>query len=130
MNKIRMLLVLGLSFLSSPPVANATVLDDLIADYQSASGQTLDAKSGEKLWKDKHAQSRSCRTCHGDHLRGPGKHIKTKKKIEAMSPSVNAKRFTKVKFIEKWFKRNCQWTWGRECTAAEKGQILMFLKDQ
>lgn len=130
MKKYLMLFVTGLSFIALPHLVHATVLDDLIANYQSTSGKTLDAKSGEALWKEKHAQARSCGSCHGDNLRNIGKHIKTKKRIKPMAPSVNKKRFTKTKFIEKWFKRNCQWTWGRACTAAEKGQILMFLKTQ
>ncbi len=124
----------GLVFILSVPMAHATVLDELIANYQTASGQTFDVKSGEALWKEKHSrsggQSRSCTSCHGNNLEDMGKHIRTMKKIKPMAPSVNAKRFTKAKFIEKWFRRNCQWTWRRECTASEKGQLLMFLKKQ
>ncbi len=47
-----------------------------------------------------------------------------------MKKLVNVKRLTDAKFIEKWFKRNCQWTWGRQCPSAEKGKVLIFLKDQ
>ena len=128
-------LIIGFSVLLSPALLRAGVVDDLIVQYQEKSGEIPSAKSGEILWgkklpDPKSSQVRGCTTCHGDDLRKIGKHKRTGKKIEAMSPSVNAKRFTKAKFIEKWFKRNCKWTWGRACTPAEKGNILMFLKNQ
>ncbi len=134
MKKDLLFLVVGLILIASPGFAFASVLDELIATYQSKGPEIFSAKSGEALWREKHlssgGQNRSCASCHGDHLRNMGKHIKTKKKIKPMALSVNVKPLTDAKFIEKWFKRNCQWTWGRECTAAEKGQILIFLKGQ
>ena len=45
-----------------------------------------------------------------------------------MAPSVNAARLSSRKQIEKWFKRNCKWTLGRECSAQEKGDLLAYLK--
>ncbi len=129
------ILITGFSFFLFPVLLHAAVVDDLIEQYQQQSGETLSAKSGEMIWKKKSreaksGQVRSCTTCHGKDLRQVGMHQRTKKKIKAMAPSVNAKRLTKVKFIEKWFKRNCKWAWGRECTPTEKGNILMFLKNQ
>jgi hypothetical protein len=47
-----------------------------------------------------------------------------------MSMKVNAERFTDVKKIEKWFKRNCKDAWGRECTVQEKADFLTFLLAQ
>jgi hypothetical protein len=47
-----------------------------------------------------------------------------------MAPSVNPQRLTDARKIEKWFKRNCEWTWGRACTIQEKGDILRFLQQQ
>ena len=55
---------------------------------------------------------------------------KTGKVIDPMAPSVNPKRFTDAKEIEKWFKRNCTWTVGRECTPQEKGDFLSYLRTQ
>jgi hypothetical protein len=90
-------------------------------------------KKGEALWKQEyeHAKSgktRSCTTCHGTDLAQPGKHIRTGKHIEPMAPSVNNKRFTDEKKLKKWFKRNCKWTMGRECTTEEQADILAWLK--
>jgi len=87
------------------------------------------------MWQEKHldaksGKDRSCETCHGTNLKVSGKHIRTGKVIDPMAPSVNSERFTDEKKIEKWFKRNCKWTLGRECTPQEKGDFLSFLKAQ
>jgi hypothetical protein len=47
-----------------------------------------------------------------------------------MAPSVNSERLTDPKFIEKWFRRNCIQTLGRECTPQEKGDVLTYLRAQ
>jgi hypothetical protein len=39
-------------------------------------------------------------------------------------------RLTDVASIEKWFLRNCRGTWGRECSAQEKGDLLLFINQQ
>jgi hypothetical protein len=42
-----------------------------------------------------------------------------------LAPSAQSDRFSDPEKVEKWFKRNC--TWGRECTAQEKGDFLAYL---
>lgn len=90
-----------------------------------------DIAAGERLWLQTHpadnGQPRSCATCHGKDPRLPGRHARTRKPIDAMAPTVNNERFTDEAKVEKWFKRNCKWTWGRECTAQEKQQIRAWL---
>jgi hypothetical protein len=89
------------------------------------------AQRGEELWNREFtlsAQPRSCATCHTSDPRLSGKHIRTRKLIKPMAPSVNPGRFTNQRKIDKWFKRNCKWTLGRVCTAQEKGDVLEFLK--
>lgn len=44
-----------------------------------------------------------------------------------MAPSVVPTRYTDAATVEKWFKRNCSDVLGRECTAAEKADALVFL---
>ncbi len=124
----------ALIFLLAPP-AKAAVVDELLSGYQAKSGGLFSADTGAMMWKKKFpdpsgGQDRGCSSCHGADLRQTGKHVKTGKIIEAMAPSANAKRLTDIKFIEKWFLRNCKWAWGRECTAGEKGHLLMYLKAQ
>jgi mono/diheme cytochrome c family protein len=83
---------------------------------------------GEMLWNSQPYQGRQCAACHGPDLTQAGRHQRTKKPIEPMAASVNGKRYTDLKEVEKWFTRNCKWTWGRECTAQEKGDLLEYLK--
>jgi hypothetical protein len=116
------------------PVVHATAIDQLLAEYQASNAQQFSSVNGERMWhqqyRSKKGKPRSCATCHGDNLRLPGKHARTKKSIDALAPSVNAERLTDIKTINKWFKRNCKWTLGRECTAQEKGDFLLFIRNQ
>lgn len=113
----------------------AEQLELMIERYQQQGNLSFSVEAGKKLWEQEitHKKSptvRSCATCHGDDLSSAAKHVKTNKVIKAMAPSVNGERFNKQKKIEKWFMRNCKWTWGRACTAQEKGDILRYLSQQ
>lgn len=104
--------------------------DELLARYRSEGAKNFDAERGRQSWTKEFKaddETMSCTTCHGDDLSKAGKHHKTGKRIEPMAPSANTERFTDAKKIEKWFKRNCNDVWKRECTAQEKGDILKFL---
>ncbi len=99
----------------------------ILEHYTANAANTPSAERGRELWKKTGAQGRDCTQCHGDDLRQSGRHQRTRKPIEPMAPSVNPKRFTDLKKVEKWFRRNCKWTWGRECNAQEKADILQWL---
>jgi len=125
--------IITLLLLLSNPVTASTI-DDLLQRYISEGAGSFSATNGENLWINKVAarstpKQRSCTTCHGTDLTVAGKHQRTGKKIAPMAISVNKKRFTDAKKVEKWFKRNCKWTWGRECAAQEKGDILLMFKN-
>ncbi len=109
----------------------AITLDDLYKRYSPEGESAFDAERGKQLWNQKHTAEdgkiRQCSTCHGNDLSKSGEHVKTKKVIDPMARSVNAERFTKMKKIKKWFKRNCKWTVGRECTNQEKGDLIKYL---
>ncbi|MCC6208514.1 MAG: DUF1924 domain-containing protein [Gammaproteobacteria bacterium] len=113
---------------------NAATLDDVLDSYQAAGATTFSAARGETLWTTDHpdpespGKVRNCSTCHGKDLSQPGRHVNTGKEIEAMAPSVNDKRYTNAKTIEKWFTRNCKWVLGRECMPQEKGDVLSYLR--
>ncbi len=116
-------------------VAESTAVDELLAVYSRQGATAPDAQAGKELWLRKFPakgkiDERSCSTCHGVDLRQAGEHIRTKKLIEPMAPSVNAKSLTNAREIRKWFKRNCKWTLDRECTAAEKANLLVYIKQQ
>ena len=125
--------LIGALFMVSNASASPAT-DQLFATYKSAGATSFDAERGSKNWtkevKNKDGDMMSCTSCHGDDLTKEGKHHKTKKVIKPMAPSANAERLTDVKKIEKWFKRNCNDAWGRECTAQEKGDFLKFLSSK
>jgi len=115
--------------------AQAVLVDDMIAEYAQESGKTFSAEKGKTLWNETHSSKkdgklRSCNSCHTKDLTASGKHKKTGKKIDPLAPSVNNERLTDRKKINKWFKRNCKWTYGRKCTAEEKGHFLTYIKSQ
>ncbi|MCW8830614.1 MAG: DUF1924 domain-containing protein [Gammaproteobacteria bacterium] len=109
-------------------------VDTLLDGYRAAGAGPFSAEAGQRMWREKHNNGRnladrSCNVCHTDDLKDHGKHVKTRKLIKPMAPSINAERLTEVKKIEKWFKRNCKWTLGRECTAQEKGDFLVYIQN-
>jgi len=87
----------------------------------------LSAVRGEQFFKTTHGKDWSCATCHGARPVTDGKHTVTGKVISPLAPVANASRFTDPAKTEKWFKRNCNDVLGRECTAAEKGDVLEYL---
>ncbi|MBN4077236.1 DUF1924 domain-containing protein [Mariprofundus ferrooxydans] len=128
-------LLIALILLSNTALASEDVIQQQLSEYQSHGAKAFDAQRGAVLWRQSHQQIKlgkavNCASCHSTRLQDAGQHMRTGKRIEPMAPSANADRFNDPKTIEKWFKRNCKWTWGRECTAQEKGDILTFLKAQ
>jgi cytochrome c peroxidase len=110
--------------------AGSSTVNSLLQAYATQGASTADADQGKQLWKkvfNKNGE-RSCASCHTTDLTRNGKHIKTNKDIKPMSPSVNAERLTDSKKVNKWFRRNCKWTFDRECTAQEKANFLVYIQ--
>ena len=124
-------LLIAATLVVSQPVLAQSELADAFKLYKGTDNLTFDAARGQELWNKKNTgkdgKERTCHTCHGKDLTKHGKHAKSGKDIDPLAPSVNKERFTELKKIEKWFKRNCKWTFGRECTNQEKGDILTYL---
>ena len=121
--------ILGASLMIAASVnAGADVIDDLQNSYRAAGAAAFHEASGLALWQTQGTQGRTCATCHGEDLRHAGKHATTQKPIEPMAPSANVTRYADASKVEKWFLRNCKWTWGRECSAQEKGDLLQYLR--
>jgi hypothetical protein len=134
MKSLRNTLVAVLMF-SAPLAAQATpATDALFQRYAAEGAKSFSAETGKALWNGKQpgngGKENACTDCHGLDLKADGKHAKTQKPIKPMAASANSGRYTQEKKVEKWFKRNCKWTWGRECTAQEKGDILTYLLAQ
>lgn len=120
---------------SSYALAENTAIKTLMTSYQSQGVKSGNAKNGEQFWNKTFTAKapfteRSCKSCHTANLKNAGKHIRTGKKLKALAPSVNSSSLNKTKKIKKWFKRNCKWTVGRECSVQEKADILTFIKLQ
>ncbi|MDD4977878.1 MAG: DUF1924 domain-containing protein [Gallionella sp.] len=130
----RVLLSLGLVvatiFTSQAAMAEtpAEILAMIKAEASAAAGyQEFSAARGEKFFHVKHGDEWSCSSCHTDNPMNEGKHAKTEKLIKPLAPAANAERFTELKKVEKWFKRNCNDVLNRECTAQEKGDVMTYL---
>lgn len=135
MKSVLFLLIVVIPIISGSTVF-ANEIDNRLKAYQAQGAGEFSASRGEKMWHKDHpdpkkpGKVRNCGTCHTDNLKNKGKHAKTGKVIDPLAPSVNHERFTDKKFIEKWFKRNCKWVMGRKCTPQEKGDFLMYLRNQ
>lgn len=135
MLRLKQLFIVVIGISASTTLLAATAVEQLLQEYQSQGASQFSAKQGKAFWIEKFSvagetQQRSCAACHTANVRQNGKHATTGKEIKPLAPSVMSKRLTNPKKIRKWFRRNCNWTLGRECSAQEKGDILMYLNDQ
>lgn len=85
------------------------------------------AARGRVFFQQTHGNDWSCASCHTKNPAGPGRHARTKKLIAPMASTVNSKRFTSARKVDKWFRRNCNDVLDRACTAREKGDVLTYL---
>jgi hypothetical protein len=127
------LMLLGL--VAAPLVGAESAVDGRLAVYRAQGAAEFSASAGARRWDAavadaKSGEARRCSGCHTGDLKHAGKHVTTGKSIEPMAPSVNPQRLTDAAKIEKWFTRNCRWTYGRACTAQEKGDFLVFLQSR
>ena len=99
----------------------------LLSAYMRQSGVAAQPARGQALFTTRQGQEWSCSSCHGAVPIQSGKHAATGGDIAAMAPSVNPDRFTDAAKTEKWFRRNCNDVLGRECTSAEKADVLSWL---
>ncbi len=100
---------------------------ELLAGYTAQAGQPANAAKGEAFFKASHGQEWQCTSCHGKLPMSGGRHASTDKAIEPLAPAANAKRFTDSAKGEKWLRRNCKDVLARECSAAEKADVLAWL---
>ena len=113
--------------LGAAVAARAARPSELLAGYSSQAGSAAVPARGQQLFNTRQGREWSCASCHGATPTGPGQHASTGKPIGALAPAANAERFTDPAKVEKWFRRNCNDVAGRECTAAEKADVLAWL---
>ena len=116
--------------------SQAGVREDQLAQYASAAKAVSPAFAGFSAERGKtlHTQNftggkpdtPACTSCHGKDTRGAGR-SPTGKTIDAMAVSATPARYTDPAKVEKWFRRNCNDVAGRECSAAEKADVMAWL---
>jgi hypothetical protein len=117
------------------PAFAASAVEGRLQAYQAEGAGPFSAEAGAAMWQQAFqpkpgVAERSCASCHGSDLTAAGRHKRTGKPIDALAPSANPQRLSDAGKIEKWFRRNCKWTIGRECTPQEKGDFLRFIQSQ
>lgn len=102
------------------------------AALRQAPGYQPSARRGAELYGRRYGVSEkmpACASCHSDSPARAGRHVVTGKAIKPLAPRVEAARFTDRAKTEKWFRRNCTEVLGRECSAAEKADFILFLTE-
>lgn len=107
--------------------ANAAMPADLLSRYSAQASAAPQPLRGRQFFTQPHGREWSCASCHGVMPTETGRHASTGKPIGALAPAFNAERFADAAKAEKWFRRNCNDVVGRECTAAEKSDVLGWL---
>jgi hypothetical protein len=100
---------------------------EMTASQESVHFDGFSAQRGEAFFNSTHGREWRCASCHTTNPLGPGRHASTNKAIAPLAPQANPERFTRPDKVEKWFRRNCNDVLGRPCTAAEKGDVLVYL---
>ena len=101
---------------------------DLQAAYAALGATTAVPDRGQQLFTTRHGREWSCSTCHGAVPTQAGRHASTGKPIAPLAPAVNPDRFVDAAKTEKWFRRNCNDVMGRECSPAEKADVISWLR--
>lgn len=110
----------------SVQAADTTIAQQL-SHWSAQAGKPGDARRGEVFFNAKHGGPWSCASCHGMPPTSSGKHANTGKTLDPLAPAFNPKAFTDSARAEKWFRRNCMDVLARECSAAEKADVLAYL---
>ena len=120
-------LALGLALPATQAWAADTSASAQLQRWSAEAGGPGQAERGRQLFNAKHGGEWSCASCHHTPPTTEGKHASTGKAIAPLAPAFNAKAFTDEAKVDKWFRRNCKDVLSRECTAAEKADVLAYL---
>ena len=123
--------------LAGSAAAGAATPQQLLQTYteqavRQAPGYQPSARRGAELYGRRFAVSEkmpACTACHTEAPAQAGRHVVTGKAIKPLAPRVEAARFSDPAKAEKWFRRNCTEVLGRECSAAEKADFILFLTE-
>lgn len=123
------LAVLLAAYISGVPLAQAadTNAQAQLQRWTAETGGTPNAERGRVFFTSRHGGEWSCASCHGNPPSTPARHASTGKTIAPLAPAFNPERFTDTAKADKWFRRNCKDVLSRECSAAEKADMLAWL---
>lgn len=123
----RVALAIGLTGAATTTAVCAASPAELLATYSAQAGSPASPARGGQFFTSTHGHDWSCASCHGAVPTQTGKHAATGKPIGALAPAFNPERFTDAAKTEKWFRRNCNDVVGRQCSSAEKADVLSWL---
>lgn len=127
-----LILAASLAAILAPAAAQSVTPEELMRGYaqqarrEAASYAGPSASAGRQFFTTKQ-RDWSCSDCHTSNPAASGRHAVTGKTIAPLAPAANGERFRDPAHVEKWFKRNCNDTVARACTAAEKADVMAFL---
>jgi hypothetical protein len=110
-----------------PAHAGDTSPAALLSQYSALAGSPAQPERGRAFFTTQHGAEWSCASCHGNPPTRDGRHASTGKTLSPMAPAANPQAFTQTAKVDKWFRRNCKEVVGRECSAAEKADVLSYL---
>lgn len=110
-------------------VALADTPAELLAAYTAKAGTPAQPERGQKFFTTNFGREMglSCSSCHGATPVRTGRDVVTEKPIAPLAPAANGRRFSDRSKVEFWFGQNCKDVVGRECTAAEKADLISWL---
>ncbi len=107
--------------------ARAEVPRDFLSRFEKEAGVAASAERGARFFSTRQGGDWSCASCHTEKPTQAGRHAKTEKAITPLAPAANAERFTDAAKVDKWFRRNCNDTLNRLCSAQEKADVMAWL---
>lgn len=135
MKSLRLLAAATAVILSTASAHAGPAQDKILKHYQDLAGadKAFSAERGKAFFLAKHSGGKpktpSCTSCHTSSPLKTGK-TRAGKDIKPMALSKTPDRYSDLKKVEKWFRRNCRSVLGRECTPVEKGDFLSFMISQ
>ena len=112
---------------AAPTWAGDTTPAQQLERFSAAAGGPGQAARGRVFFTSRHGGEWSCASCHHAPPTRPGQHASTGKALEPLAPAFNPRAFTDSAKVDKWFRRNCKDVLQRECSAAEKADVLAWL---
>jgi hypothetical protein len=128
MTRSILLRLAGVTLTSLGAATQAATPAELQASYSALSATAVVPDRGQQLFTNRHGREWSCSSCHGAVPTQTGTHASTGKPIAPLAPAFNPERFADAAKTEKWFRRNCSDVMGRECSPAEKADVISWLR--